>query len=198
MMWLLFLALGGVAIWQIAVVSGAGSKRLECPACDLYIMGALPREGDSVLCGHCREVAIYEAGKLVKPSPDHIGAKPMFCAELPTEGMRWPDGCCVCGQPATRAIDVRLQYEEDASLGRDMATRAATLGLVKAVDRTTITLSIPHCAQHGDGAALVMPYEREQPNFGVAFRSYPYFKQFVALNRSTPRKATMFGGPVEH
>ncbi len=197
MLWILVLALGGVAVWQIAIASGVGSKRLECPACDLFIMGALPSEGDSVLCGHCREIGLFEGGKLVKPSPDHIGAKPLFCAELPIDKVQWPDGCCLCGQPATRGIDVKLEYQEDAALGRDMATRAATLGMFKAVDRTTITLSIPHCAQHADGAALVMPFEREQPNFGVAFRSYPYFKQFVALNRSTPRKATMFGGPNE-
>jgi len=197
MMWLIFVALGGVATWPIAVLSGPGPKRLECPACDLYITGVHAKDGESVLCPHCREFGVMLAGKPVKPAPDLLAEKPLFCAELPTEGLRWPDRCCVCSQPATRGVDAKLQFEQDASLGRDMATRAATLGFLKAVDRTTITLSIPHCGAHGNGAELTMPYEREQPNFGIAFRSYPYFKQFVALNRSTPRKATLFGGQME-
>jgi hypothetical protein len=197
MMWILFLALGGVAVWQIALHTGAGAKRLECPSCDLYIMGARPSQGDSVLCPHCREFALYDGKTIIKPPPDHVAAAPIWCAELPIERLQWPATCCMCSEPATRGVLVRLQYQQDASLGRDMATRAATLGMFKATDQTTISLEIPHCSQHGDGAALVMPYEREQPNFGVAFRSYAYYQQFKQLNRSTPRKATMFGGQIE-
>jgi hypothetical protein len=92
---------------------------------------------------------------------------------------------------------VKLQYEQDASIGRDIATRAATLGMFSAVDRTTISLQVPHCAQHADGVELAMPFERAQLNFGITFRSYPYFREFLALNRSTPRKASMFTGQLE-
>jgi hypothetical protein len=196
-MWILFLAVGGVAVWQIMLHTGAGAKRLECPACDLYITGARPSEGDSVLCPHCREFGVIQAGKLVKPAPDHVAERAIYCAELPIEGLRWPDGCVQCGTPASRGIPVKLVYEQDASMGRDMATRAVTLGMFKAIDQHTISLQVPHCGGHDRGAELVMPYEREQPNFGIAFRSYPYFKQFVATNRSTPRKASMLGGQLE-
>lgn len=62
MMWILFLALGGVVAWQLVLQTGAGAKRLECPACDLYITGARPGEGDSVLCPHCREFGVIAGG----------------------------------------------------------------------------------------------------------------------------------------
>lgn len=195
MLWLVFFALGGVVAWQFAVAGSA--KKLECPSCDLYIVGALPKEGESVLCSNCREFALYQGKALVKPAPDHVAAAPVYCAELPISGLRWPASCCACTEPAARTVRVQLRYEQDASLGSDMATRFATLGMFKLVDQHTISLEVPHCAQHGDGASLVMPYEKEQPNFGIAFRSYPYFTEFVRLNRSTPRKATMFGGQRE-
>ena len=195
MLWIVFVALGAVVAWQL--MRASGGKKLECPACDLYIVGALPKTGESVLCGHCREFALYDGTRLVKPAPDHVAASPLFCAELPYGGMRWPASCCACAEPATRGVRIQLQYEQSASLERDMATRMATLGMFKAIDEHTISLDVPHCAQHADGAALCMPYEKEQPSFGIAFRSYPYFKEFVQLNRSTPRKATMFGGQRE-
>jgi hypothetical protein len=191
------LTLAGVVIWKVAMAAGVGAKRLECPACDLYILGARPTEGTAVLCGHCREFGLFRGGKLVRVPDDHIASAPVFCAELPFENLRWPSTCTVCTQAATRGVSVQLRYEQDASLARDMGTRLATLGMFKAVNETTISLDVPHCEGHVDGAALTMPYERGQPNFGIAFRSYPYFKQFLALNSSTPRKPTMFAGPIE-
>jgi hypothetical protein len=197
MIWLVFLALGGLAVWQIAVQTGMGAKRLECPACDLYIMGARPSRGDAVLCANCREFGLFDGQKLVTPVPEHVAGRATYCAELPQTGVQWPAACAVCNQPATRQVMVKLQYEQDASLGRDIATRAATLGMFKAVDQRTISLSVPHCAAHDDGAELTMPYERAQLNFGIAFRSYEYFRQFLSLNRATPRKASMLGGQLE-
>src|SRR5688572_17357045 len=138
MPWVVSVALGGLAVWQIAVHTGMGAKRLECPACDLYITGARPSRGDAVLCGHCREFGLFDGQKLVVPPADHLGKRPLFCVELPQSGVQWPATCAACLQPATRQVVVTLQYEQDGSLGRDVATRAATLGMFKAVDRTTI------------------------------------------------------------
>lgn len=197
MVWIVALVLAGVVVWQIALQTGAGAKRLECPACDLYIVGARPSDGDSVVCGNCRAVSLYTGGALVAPAPDQVAPRPVFCAELPAGGVAWPGTCTACEAPATRAVPVRLVFEEDAPFVRDVATRAATLGMFKTVERTTVTLDVPHCADHADGAALAMPYERAQPNFGIAFRSHRYFREFVALNHVTPRKATRFGGPLE-
>jgi len=197
MLWILFLVVGGVAVWQLGIAGGVGARRLECPACDLYIVGTRVRSGESVVCPHCRAVALFDGKGLAAPPDDHVAPAPVFCAELPVEGMRWPERCCACDAPATRGVTISLQYEESSSLGRDLATRAASLGVLRSVDRTTISLQVPHCERHADGAARAMPYEREQPSFGIVFRSYAYFRDFVALNHVTPRKATLFGGATE-
>ena len=197
MLTVIALTLAAVVIWKVAISAGVGAKKLECPACDLYILGARPSEGEAVLCGSCRAWGLYKAGKLERVPDDHVAGAPMFCAELPLEGLRWPQSCTVCSAPATRAVPVKLSYTQDASFAADLATRAATLGMFKAVNEHTVSLDIPHCAQHGDGAELTMPYERAQSNFGVAFRSYPYFREFVQLNHATARKASMFGGAQE-
>jgi hypothetical protein len=195
MLTVVVVALAGVVVWKLVLTGGIGAKRLECPACDLYILGARPSEGDAVLCGSCRAWGLYKAGKLERVADDFVAAAPMFCAELPLEGLRWPAVCPVCSQSATRTVPMRLTYTQDASFGADLATRAATLGMFKAVSESTVSLEIPHCAHHADGAKLTMPWEREQSNFGVAFRSYTYFREFVQLNHATPRKASMFDGP---
>lgn len=194
MLTIIVLALGGVVVWKVMMVGGVGAKRLECAACDLYITGARPSEGEAVVCPHCRAFSLFQQGTLVAVPAGYIAPQPIFCAELPLEGTRWQTQCCACDEPATRVVPIQLTYTQDASFGTDIATRAATLGMFKAVTNTTVSLEVPHCAQHADGAKLTMPYEREQSNFGIAFRSSAAFAQFVALNHATPRKASMFAG----
>ena len=197
MFWLIMVVLGGVAVWQIALRSGMGAPRLECPSCDLYIVGARPTLGGAILCSHCREFAVYEHGKLTKVAPDFVAPDPLFCAELPLEPMRWPARCAVCPAPAVQAVDVQIEYEEAAPFIAAVLTRVATAGLFKAVQHTTVTIEVPHCMRHSDGAALVRPYEPDQLNFGLVFRAHAYFKQFRELNRVTARKATAYGGQLD-
>lgn len=191
MLWILALALGGVAVWY-AAGGKLGAKRVECPSCDLYIHGVDMDPDAAVLCPHCRAYASVEDGKLVKTPADRVAREPVFCVELPQQ-VTWPEGCCVCGQPATRHVESRLEIEQAGSLGRDLAVGVASLGILKAVDRTTYTLAVPHCAEHADGARLYLPAEAEQLNLGVGFRSYPYFAQFAALNYMKPRSTSPFG-----
>jgi hypothetical protein len=191
MLWVIVIALAGVLVWK---GSGAHlfSKKVACPSCDLYIHRVRLRGDGAVLCPHCRAYATISDGALTPTAPDRIAARPVFCAELP-DGVRWPEGCSVCGAPATRAVPVRLIVTQDAAFHKDMATRLATLGLFTLVERTTFTLPIPHCEDHTDGAELVMPAESEQLNPGIVFRSYPYYTRFVQANRVSPRRSSRFG-----
>ena len=148
-------------------------------------MRTLPR----VLAVHARQA--------VKPVPETVAAVPLFCAELPLHPPRWPALCPLCDRPAARPISIAIEFTSGAPVLSDMATRLATLGMFKAVERTTVVLEVPHCPQHDDGAALVLPYERDQLNYGIAFRSYRYFRKFLELNASKPRRATQFGGQLE-
>lgn len=195
--WILMLTLAGVVVWKFAIAGGVGAKRLECPSCDLYILGARPHVGGSVVCPHCRAVGVFRTGRLEMPAADLLAAAPTFCAELPQDNLRWPSTCCACAEPPTRGVTIQIRWEQDSSFVRDLATRTATLGMFRAVDQHTVSLDVPHCAQHADGAALVLPYERAQANFGIAFRSFAYFTQFLQLNGATARRATMFGGQPE-
>lgn len=200
MLWFILIALGGAVVWRLTRRPGldlAPGGLLECPTCDLYVHGARCAEGASVLCGNCREFSLYMHGKLIKPAPDTVAPVPLFCAELPLHPPRWPLTCPLCDRPAARPISITIEFTSDAPLLNDMTTRLATLGMFKAVERTTITLDVPHCYQHDDGAALVLPYERDQLNYGIAFRSHRYFRQFLELNASKPRRATRLGGQLE-
>lgn len=84
-----------------------------------------------------------------------IDAAVTFTAEVPDQ-IRWPEGCCVCGKPATRTVEARLVEDRNASLGPDMAVRLASLGTARLVEKHTFSVQVPHCQEHDDGAALHM------------------------------------------
>jgi hypothetical protein len=80
---------------------------------------------------------------------------------------------------------VTASWEEktDAPLGTDLATRAASLGTMKAVTVITHSVKVPHCGEHDDGARL-------RPSFGgggsdVVFRSLAYHRAYCKANKLT-------------
>ena len=153
---------------------------VECPSCGKTIDKVDPKRNSAVLCPHCMEFGTGDGGMLDKTPADYVARSAVFGAVLPSN-LVWPEGCCVCEQPATRMIESRLVDERPASAGRDLAVGVASLGILKAVDRTTYTIKAPHCAQHHDGVELKTPSGIDT-SVALAFRSYPYYVKFRRAN----------------
>jgi len=186
----------GLARWGITIVAGLAALLVygfgsgtagyvDCPHCDLVIHDVDPKTNLAVLCPHCRQFSTGTAGSLDVTPPDHVATLPVFGADLP-EQLGWPPGCSVCEQPATRTIEGKLVDERPGSPGRDLVVGVASLGVLKAIDRTTYRIAAPHCAQHDDGVKLVTPRDLDA-QVAIAFRSFSYYQKFIALNHVGPR-----------
>lgn len=158
----------------------------ECPHCDLYLLGLDTGTNDAVLCGACGRYCEGKDGKLWPTPPDRVLARPSFGAEL-AEAARWPDGCVVCAAPATRTVAAKLTQEGPARLDKDLATRLATLGTFRLVETQTLTVQVPHCAAHDDGAALHFGVESDQLGPTIRFRSHAAMLRWNELNGTRAR-----------
>lgn len=118
-----------------------------CPACHTWLHGA-------------REMAPVEFG--------HLAKLPEFEAPLP-EQFAWPDGCPVCGEPATRKVKV-----EGANPLGLVAAAVAPVGIYR-VSR----VDAPACASHKDGVGLT----RWPHATMISFRSFDYWMAFCELNQ---------------
>jgi hypothetical protein len=87
---------------------------------------------------------------------------------------RWPEGCCVCGKPATRAetIAQHLTYVAGGLIAQQRET-------------TVVAQGVPHCAEHKDGAQferVVRFADVDLWRLGLFFRSYAYQIKFRENN----------------
>jgi hypothetical protein len=88
---------------------------------------------------------------------------------------KWPDGCCVCGKPATKveAMSQRFTFVPPGIIR------------VKDHEATLVAKGIPHCSEHKQGAQFnraTFGTETHNTVVGLLFRSYAYQKQFRNLN----------------
>ena len=182
----------GLVRWGLAIVMGivtlvvfgygmATAGVVACPACGKTITAVDTGRNSGVLCPHCEVFLSGERGMLDRTPATYVARSAVFGSFLPNQ-IVWPPGCCVCEQPATRMIESKLVDEKPGSPGRDMAVGIASLGVLKAVDRTTYTIQAPHCDQHRDGVELVSPKDIEI-SVAIAFRSYGYYVKFRDANR---------------
>lgn len=97
--------------------------------------------------------------------------------------VKWPEGCCVCGKPATRTETIAQ------SLGF-----APPNGLKPRAQKsvTVVAQGVPHCAEHSEGVR----FERARtfgdsrlPVLGLFFRSYARQIEFRKLNPWSWRRA---------
>ena len=158
----------------------------ECPHCDLYLLGIDTGTNDAILCGACGRYAEGKDGKLWPTPPDRLLPRARFGAEL-AEAARFPDGCVVCAAPASRTVPAKLTQEGPARMDKDLATRLATLGTFRLVETQTLTVQVPHCATHDDGAELHFGVEADQLGPTIRFRSHATMLRWNALNGTRAR-----------
>lgn len=155
---------------------------IACPACGSFV-AAVGAPGAIARCTECGAYNQVNALKALEPiPPDFVAKTPTFQTYLP-EAPTWPVRCCLCCGEATRIEKLTLTYEADPGfderLARSVMVGVASLGTVvvtKHVINVTERYGVPHCDQHTGGAQLA--------HSGVAFRSYAYFREFVAANRA--------------
>lgn len=185
MLILLAVALGAVAVAYVYMNKPVASKEapLACPSCGSFVSAAA-KTGAIVRCEACSQFAIVEPSGLLGVVPaDYLAAEPVFQAYLP-ETVRWPNACCVCGQPPTRTERLSLTYKVDAELEDRMTAALAVatfsvgmMELTSLTEKVTERINVPHCNEHQGGARMVQA--------GIVFRSFRYYQQFLQLNRAT-------------
>jgi hypothetical protein len=169
---ILGLVLIGVAI--------GGSATAPCPSCGKTIESLGTGSNDGTCCSACHAYVEGTHGELWVTDAARVADRPIFATKLNPQ-LAWPDGCCVCGQPATRGLPVSATR---AKSGQNAAIAVATGGAVLATSSTKLTIEVPHCAQHDDGAQLNAGSNASEMR--ILFRSYPYLRSFCERNGTQP------------
>lgn len=165
------------AAWFFAM--GTGLKSGPCPKCGKSNLQL--GSGRFRFCEGCKEYLTGDDKYLWLADPAALAAEPVFGSLIP-ERFVWPEGCAVCQKPQTRTIPVSLTI---SATGKNLALSAASLAFGRVVVRSggerVLSVDVPHCAAHNDGAAL------ENPAIGgirILFRSYPYSRAFRERNNA--------------
>ena len=151
----------------------AGAGETSCPSCAKPLGGLSTGSNDGVLCSHCHHYFEGKNGELWATDDSRIADSPLFSSPLP-EKFSFPQVCCVCGKPSTQNIP--------ASLTTTNASSAVTQSTIGVTSSTTVSVEVPHCAEHKDGAILTGTKDHTK----VRFRSYPYLRSFCEVNNTTP------------
>lgn len=173
-LWLGSLAVAFIILGLIFLgmaLSGAGA--CACPGCGKPLSGLSTGKNEGILCPACQQYFEGSAGELWATDPSTVSSNPIFSTVLP-ETFNFPEGCCVCGKPETHRVKISTTTQ-----GGGDAALAATTGIRHS---TRISVEVPHCDEHKDGALLGGTKQKTI----IRFRSYPYMRAFCELNKTTP------------
>ena len=150
---------------------GAGTS--TCPNCGAQLSGLSTKANDGVLCGNCHRYSEGKDGLLWGTDENRVADEPVFSSPLPALVI-FPNWCCVCGRPEAGREKISLRAQNASS-----AITAPTVGVTTS---TTVSVDVPHCAEHKGGAQLTGTPQ----NTHIKFRSYPYLRAFCQINVTTP------------
>jgi hypothetical protein len=154
-------------------MSFGGAGTAVCPACRSPLSGLGTKRNDGVLCPHCGRYCEGTNGLLLLTDLNRVAEDPLFASPLPSQ-FAFPNGCCICGGPETKREKVSLRTQDASS-----AITAPTVGVTTT---TTVSVEVPHCAEHNGGAMLTGTPKSTH----IKFRSYPYLRAFCQVNGTTP------------
>jgi len=171
-----------VSFATAAVVSFWRLGKAPCPTCGALRTGTPLRISESLHCDDCGAYFRIRQGVTVATEGDAIEREPVFVAACPKQ-VRWPQGCCVCGGPASSTVPVELELREDAESGANLLTQAASLGTLKLVSERRYCVHVPTCAQHRrDVPVADLQWNDDEAQLYLAFRSRAYADAFIAAN----------------
>ena len=167
----------------LVVMAKGGAGEAQCPSCSAKLSSLSTGSNDGVLCSSCMAYAEGKDGKLWVTDQARIADSALFGAPLPAH-FDWPAGCCVCGAPPTRRDPVSVTAQRTGSAVGVLAVAGATGGAITGTAGTTrITVEVPHCDAHKDGAALS---DMGGGKLKIRFKSYPYLRAFCQQNNVKP------------
>lgn len=148
----------------VLIFNGSGSA--DCPVCGSHLWGISTKSNDAILCSDCLKYLEGNNGMIWATDENRIADEPIFRSRLP-DSPRFPEKCCVCGQSD-------IANEKISSL----------LGTARGVNpgNRWVTVEVPHCGEHTGGALV----DGDQEDPYIAFRSYPYLREFCQLNGTVP------------
>jgi hypothetical protein len=168
------------AIFALAMVVAAlkpnDAGSCCCPRCGATLSGLALTSNAAVLCGSCHTYFEGKDRSLWEIDPDRVAGQPLFRSQLP-EHAEFPDVCCVCGAEGRRKDEILLTTRETESW------QSGSGGAGETHTWKAISVSVPHCEDHTDGAILGLD-SRLGPY--IRFRSYPYLRAFCQLNGTQP------------
>jgi hypothetical protein len=150
---------------------GAGTS--TCPICGAQLSGLSTKSNDGVLCASCHRYSEGKDGLLCPTDENRIADEPIFSSPLP-EQFTFPGECCICAKPGVSREKISLRMQNSSSV-----VTAATVGVTTS---TTVSVEVPHCAEHKGGARLSGTPQATH----IKFRSYPYLSAFCQVNGTTP------------
>ena len=174
-----FALLVSIVAFTLLYTAAMKSSSLACPGCGTNFYEYSKGDNDGLCCGHCHRYVEGKDGEVWLTDPARVAATPLFRA-LIDERSTWPDGCCVCGRPATRNLPPALDFKTEAQ----KAFVAGGLPLYPG-GGTRRPVEVPHCGNHEGGASLGPAPSSEDVT--IAFRSYAYLRAFCEKNQTHPR-----------
>lgn len=171
--------LGAILLYM----SVSGAAEAPCPACGAKLTGLSTGSNDGVLCEKCK-IYVQGQGALTPTDPARVADVPLFTTLLPDQ-FAWPDGCCVCGTPATHGVKIEARTQNQASAAAVVGVTEMTGGVLTArrAGANVWSVEVPHCANHKDGALLA---SAGGDKVKIRFRSYPYLRAFCERNGTSP------------
>jgi hypothetical protein len=151
-----------------------GAGQCQCPNCGAALSALTPGKNKGVFCDQCKNYFEGTGGQLWQTDTDDVAKNPVYTSPLP-ETFNFPDGCCVCGKPETKRVTVSTVTQGAGNVALQAATDIRS--------STRISVQVPHCDEHKDGALLGGTKAKTL----IRFRSYPYLRAFCTLNNTTPQ-----------
>ena len=164
-------------------MSYCGAGEASCPSCDKIVSGLSTGSNDGILCPECTNYLEGKGGKLWITDHSRIADSPVFSSPLPDE-FSFPDGCCVCGSPATHNESVSANIQSDKSTAAMAGVTVLSGGAVSGrAGYTEWTVQVPHCDSHKQGASLG---SLGSGKVKISFKSLPYLQAFCKTNNTKP------------
>jgi len=150
-----------------------GSDTADCPDCGEGI--SISKDGDRSLCDGCQQLVISKQARAFVASEHVFEAEPAFHMPLKYDVVM-PDCCAACGREATRTVPIHF----NTSLGWKLLTGAAALASGQlSYANEKVTLQVPHCERHEDGAVLK---DKDKPTLILFVKSYKFARDYKEKN----------------
>jgi hypothetical protein len=161
------------------------SGTAPCPGCGQRITDLSTGGNRAIVCKFCGKYVEGSAGRLLLTDERQVASDHIFETAVPRD-VKWPETCCLCSAPATRALRVEVSRKEDAQSIEGLAVSVATVGVMKLVNVHTESIQVPHCDRHEHGAILKLAGD-SVTGLAIAFRSHAYLVAFCDKNGTLPR-----------